>query len=151
MWRRLPADSNRRLLLSGRKEEDAEPRCDHPASRPLISPHIYLITGLGVSLRPKPNRLKMLHTYFYLSVLQRIWSTAECFLAALIDRFMLWYDCFSYIFMSNIFRTDRQTLQETNISFRSFLYSPVILLWLCLILKQCCLPTLFPSWPFLFP
>ena len=41
MWRRPAADSNRRLLPSGREEEDAEPRCDRPLYRPLISPRLF--------------------------------------------------------------------------------------------------------------
>lgn len=58
MWRRPAADSNRRLLPSGREEEDAEPRCDRPLYRPLISPRLS-DKGCGVSCRPPPDRRHM--------------------------------------------------------------------------------------------
>ena len=109
MWRRLPADSNRRLLLlvwTERGGHTERPGCDRPASRPLILlSSIYLIRWLGVSLR-----LKML----LLSVSAVEDMELCCVTDVCLD--MMSFHIFFIIFMSNIFTFNRQIFLSAHSS-----------------------------------
>lgn len=137
MWRRRPADSNRRLLLSGWKEEDTEPCCDRLVCRSLISPRLsdngVRCVPQACSGRNKPPQDVWHHMLIFLyftghgkplKVLRQCWLTGE----------YLDIITFSYIFMKVFVNCCHEDKPKTNIYFSLFPTSPPYYChWLCLI------------------